>query len=145
MAPQIIKLRDITNTDDEVLELSFCHDDTILDLRKRFAEEEGYVNYQDFTFYHLINKLPDEKLVRELAHTPEGISYKILPISKVVSDADIFAICGDGKPHLLGQDEEKVIQLGHKRHFWRGGYGKFALIRNKYVHIFRIFFLICPI
>ena len=58
MTAQDIKLRNVI--DDEVFPSSFYHGDTILDLKKRFAEELGYEDaYQKITFYGFCYVLPD--------------------------------------------------------------------------------------
>ena len=133
MTAQDIKLRKVI--DDEVFPSIFYHGDTILDLKKRFAEEQGYGDeYQHITFYGLCIELPDEKLVRDQANTEEGISYQISTCVTVVANENIFAIFNGGQPKKLVRDVEEVCDLGHKRHFLKKGYGTFALIRNKYVH-----------
>ena len=69
MTAQNINLRSII--DDEVLQSRFYHDDTILDLRKRFAEDQGYEDdYENITFYRLCSEIPDDKLVREMGKMP---------------------------------------------------------------------------
>ena len=133
MTAQNINLRSII--DDEVLQSRFYHDDTVLDLRKRFAKDQGYEDdYENITFYGLCFELPDEKLVREMAEAEGGISYKIAPCLTVVSDANIFAIFNGGQPNLLVKDVEELRNLGHKRHVLDNFYGRLALIRNKYAH-----------
>ena len=133
MTAQDIELRDII--DDEVSTSKFYHGDTFLDLKKRFAEEQGYGDaYQRVTFYGLCYVLPDEKLVRDQANTKEGISYQISTNVKVVADENIFAIFNGGQPNKLVKNQGELRNLGHKRHFLKKGYGTFALIRNKYVH-----------
>ena len=130
MTAQNINLRSII--DDEVLQSRFYHDDTILDLRKRFAEDQGYEDdYENITFYRLCSEIPDDKLVREMAEGEGGISYKIAPCLKVKSDDAIYAIYGNGQPHLLVKDEEEIRYLGVKRHLLTGGFGKISLVRNK--------------
>ena len=54
---------------------SFYHNETILDLKKRFGEEQG-IDHKDVILYHAFFPLADEKLVRELAETQETISFK---------------------------------------------------------------------
>ena len=133
MTAQDIKLRNVID-DEEVFPSIFYHGDTILDLKKRFAEEQGYGDeYQHITFYGQCIELPDEKLVRDQANTKEGISYQISNCVTVVANENIFAIINSGQPNLLVHDEEEVCNLGHKRHVLNNFYGTFALIRNKYV------------
>ena len=130
MTAQIIKLRNII--DDEILTSCFYHGDTILDLRKRVAKEQGYGDdYENITFYRICSELSDEKLVREMADAEGGISYKIAPCLKIESDEDIWAIYGNGQPNLLVKDVEEIRYLGVKRHLLTAGYGKIALVRNK--------------
>ena len=131
MTAQDIKLRNVI--DDEVFPSIFYHGETILDLKKRFAEEQGYRDYQKVTFYGLCIELSNEKLVRDHANTEEGISYHIKGLVNVVADKNIFAIINGGQPNLLVHDEEEVCNLGRKRHVLNNFYGTFALIRNKYV------------
>ena len=115
---------------------SFYHDDTVLDLRKRFAKEQGYDDdYENITFYRFCNELPDEKLVRELAEAEGGISYKIAPCLKVVSNEDIFVVWGTTRAeiNLLTKEEEEFLHLGDKRLVLSSGFGKIGILRNKYV------------
>ena len=134
MTAQNINLRSII--DDEVLTSHFYHGDTILDLRKRFAKEQGYDDdYENITFYQFCNELPDEKLVRELAEAEGGISYKIAPCLKVVSNEDIFVVWGTTRAeiNLLTKEEEEFLHLGDKRLVLSSGFGKIGILRNKYV------------
>ena len=132
MTAQDVKLRDII--DNEVKTSKFYHGDTILDLKKRFAEEQGYGDaYQHITFYGQCIELPDEKLVRDQANTKEGISYQISNCVTVVANENIFAIINSGQPNLLVRDVEEVCYLGRKRYVLNKFYGTFALVRNKYV------------
>ena len=132
MTAQDIKLRNVI--DDEVFPSSFYHGETIHDLKKRFAEEQGYEDaYQKITFYGFCYVLPDEKLVRDQANTEEGISYQIKGLVTVVADENIYTIFNGGLPNLLVRDVEEVCNLGRKRHVLNKFYGTFALVRNKYV------------
>ena len=113
MTAQNINLRSII--DDEVLQSRFYHDDTILDLRKRFAKEQGYDDdYENITFYRFCNELPDEKLVRELAEAEGGISYKIAPCLKVVSNEDIFVVWGTTRAEINLLTKEEVLSHSQK-------------------------------
>ena len=133
MTAQEIKLRNII--DNGVKHSSFYHGDTILDLKKRFAEEQGYGDdYHIITFYRLCCELPNEKLVRHQANSEGGISYQITELLKVVANEQIFVIFNDGQPNLLVKDIQEVRDLGCKRHVLDNFYGRVAFIRNKYVH-----------
>ena len=108
---------------------SFYHDDTILDLRKRFAKEQGFANV---TMYQAFLKLADEKLVRDHANTVEGISFEFPSLLDVQSNDDIWVI-RKGKWNLLVKDIEDALDVGTKRNIFDSGFGKFAIVRNKYV------------
>ena len=122
---------------------SFYHNETILDLRKRFGEEQGH-DHKDVFLYHTIFRLADEKLVRELAETQEGISFNFADSTVVQWDSskeseeiqEIWAKM-DGKWIALYKNESEGLEVGS---FWgrilTGGYGEITIFRSGYVFMY---------
>ena len=130
MTAQDIELRDII--DDAVSTSKFYHGDTILDLKKRFAEEQGYGDeYQHITFYGLCIELPDEKLVRDQANTEEGISFSI----DCGCMHHYIWVVRNGKWNKLFEGEEYFLDVGKERKILKSesSFGEFAIVRNRYV------------
>ena len=145
MTAQDIQLSDYR--DGSTFNSTFYESDTILDLRKRFAEEQGYEDhYQMITLYQTFLKLNDEKLVRDLINNEEGISFRI--DCGCSNDDDIWVVC-NGKWNKLFEGEEYFLDVGKERKILKSesSFGEFAIVRNRYVqtwvHSF-IFGIIIP-
>ena len=127
MTAQDIQLSDYR--DGSTFNSTFYESDTILDLRKRFAEEQGYEDhYQRITLYQTFLKLNDEKLVRDLINNEEGISFRI--DCGCSNDDDIWVVC-NGKWNKLFEGEEYFLDVGTLRKISTSGLRKFATVRNK--------------
>ena len=116
--------------DGSTFDSTFYESDTILDLRKRFAEEQGYEDhYQMITLYQTFLKLNDEKLVRDLINNEEGISFRI--DCGCSNDDDIWVVC-NGKWNKLFEGQEYFLE---ERNILKSGssLGEFAIVRNRYV------------
>ena len=132
MAVQKIQLSDIE--DGSTLNSKFHESDTILDLRKRFAKAQG-MDLEDVTFYQTILKLEDEKMVRDLAKTVEGISYGstyLLEVHLDSVDDDWIWVTRNGKWNRLVKTQQGMFfDVGKKRHLLNGGYAKFAIVISR--------------
>ena len=115
--------------DGSTFDSTFYESDTILDLRKRFAEEQGYEDhYQRITLYQTFLKLNDEKLVRDLINNEEEISFGI----DCGCLHDYIWVVRNGKWNKLFEGQEYFLE---ERNILKSGssFGEFAIVRNRYV------------
>ena len=126
LAEQKIQLSDIQ--DGSTLNSEFYESDTILDLRKRFAEEQG-MDLEYVTLYQTFLKLNDEELVRDLINNEEGISFSI----DCGCMHDYIWVVRNGKWNKLFEGQEYFFL--EERNILKSGssFGEFAIVRNRYV------------
>ena len=142
MEAQSINLTYIKNGSVETS--SFKHNDTILDLKKTFGGEQGHDDPKDVTLYHTIFPLADEKLVRDLAETQDGISFNFAnsPVvgycSSEESGPGIVWVKNNGKWIILSKNSEERFdfELSWLGCILTGGYGEVAILRSGYVFMY---------
>ena len=109
---------------------TFYESDTILDLRKRFAEEQG-MHLEYVILYQTFLKLNDEELVRDLINNEEGISFSI----DCGCMHHYIWVVRNGKWNKLFEGQEYFLDVGKERNILKSGssFGEFAIVRNRYV------------
>ena len=131
MTEQKIQLSNIK--DGSTKSSKFFESDTILDLRKRFAEDQG-IDFRKVTLYQAFLKLDDEKMVRDLINNVEGISFGITACLKVDLHGPVDAIwvIRNGKwNRLVKTPNGNFFNVGHRRHFLNNGKCPFAIVRSR--------------
>ena len=128
MTAQDIQLSDYR--DGSTFNSTFYESDTILDLRKRFAEEQG-MHLEYVILYQTFLKLNDEELVRDLINNEEGISFSI----DCGCMHHYIWVVRNGKWNKLFEGKEYFLDVGKERNILKSGssFGEFAIVRNRYV------------
>ena len=110
----------------EVSPIEFTHDQTVLDLRNKIAEAQGYEDYKEVHIHHGVCPLKDDELLRDLVGKKDGFFVRFDSYASVKSDTTLFIWRGKGQCNLLLENVEDVLDVGNF-----GRPGKFAIIRNE--------------